>query len=87
MPNFQFGNVSSQLRCQATRPPGRLCDAERRCAVSFPAWYVVQVSPGQEDKTCALVELAARDRLKDGRPVLEECFTPRYQVERKYHGA
>ena len=55
--------------------------------MSFPAWYVVQVSPGQEDKTCALVELAARNRLKDGRPVLEECFTPRYQVERKYHGA
>lgn len=54
--------------------------------MALPAWYVVQVSAGQEDKTCALVELATQGCTCDGRPVLEECFTPRYQVERKFHG-
>ncbi len=54
--------------------------------MALPAWYVVQVSPGREDKTCALVELAAQGCMHDGRPVLEECFTPRYQAERKFHG-
>ena len=55
-------------------------------AMPLPAWYVIQVSPGQEDKTCALVELAVQGLTEGGRPVLEECFTPYYQVERKFHG-
>ena len=50
-------------------------------------WYVIQVLSGQEDKACELINLhAAGQRSKDGRPVLKECFVPRYQVERKFHG-
>ncbi len=45
-------------------------------------WYVIQVLSGQEDKACELINLhAAGQRSKDGRPVLKECFVPRYQVE------
>ncbi len=50
-------------------------------------WYVIQVLSGQEDKACELINLhAAGRRSKDGRLVLKECFVPRYQVERKFHG-
>ncbi len=50
-------------------------------------WYVIQVLSGQEDKACELINLhAAGQRSKDNRPVLKECFVPRYQVERKFHG-
>lgn len=56
------------------------------CRVSASRWYVIQVSPGQEDRTCFLIGLAADGQTAGGRPVLEECFTPRYQVERKFHG-
>ena len=50
-------------------------------------WYVIQVLSGQEDKACELINLyAGSARSHDGRMVLKECFVPRYQVERKFHG-
>lgn len=51
-------------------------------------WYVIQVLTGQEEKACDLIKLTVGDALlKDGRPLLKECFVPRYQVERKFHGS
>ncbi len=51
-------------------------------------WYVIQVFAGREDEACTLIELHAGGVMShDGRRVLKECFVPRYQVERKFHGA
>lgn len=50
-------------------------------------WYVIQVLSGREGKACGLIRLCAEGvRAEDGKPVLKECFVPRYQVERKFHG-
>ncbi|WP_080802543.1 antiterminator LoaP [Arabiibacter massiliensis] len=50
-------------------------------------WYVIQVLSGQEGKACELINSQiAGERSQDGKPVLKECFVPRYQVERKFHG-
>ena len=50
-------------------------------------WYVIQVLSGQEDKACELINLhAAGQRSKDGRPVLKECFVPRYEVQKQFRG-
>ena len=52
-----------------------------------PMWYVVQVLSGQEDKAVGLITRTVADAVDaDGRLVLKECFAPRYQVERKFHG-
>ena len=50
-------------------------------------WYVIQVKSGQERKVRDLIETAA-GKMRDGsgRPVLKECFIPRYQVEQKFKG-
>lgn len=50
-------------------------------------WYVVQVRGGREGKACELINRAASGRRDDaGKLVMKECFVPRYQVERKFHG-
>ena len=50
-------------------------------------WYVVQVLSGQEEKACELIKRhVAQAETASGRKVLKECFVPRYQVERKFHG-
>lgn len=43
-------------------------------------WYVVQVLGGKEEATCRLIE-----RIVD-QEVLQECFTPRYETQRKVRG-
>mgnify|MGYP004487666843 CR=1 FL=1 len=43
-------------------------------------WYVVQTLTGQEEHACDLI------KQKVNEDILEECFVPRYEVERKYHG-
>ena len=50
-------------------------------------WYVIQVVAGDEQKICSIInngELKAREIGLE--PALDECFVPRYQVERKFHG-
>lgn len=43
-------------------------------------WYVVQVLGGKEEATCRLIErIVSKD-------VLEECFTPRYETQKKVRG-
>ena len=50
-------------------------------------WYVVQVATGREQTVCSLIERAAHEHLKSGNgPILEECFSPTYQHERKFRG-
>ena len=54
-------------------------------------WYVIQVLSGQEQKAADLITRTvaeAQAQAGDGRPtqVLRECFVPKYQVERKFHG-
>ena len=50
-------------------------------------WYVIQVTGGREHKACDLINRAARgERDYAGKLILRECFVPRYQVERKFHG-
>ena len=43
-------------------------------------WYVVQVLGGKETAMCHLIE-----RMVD-KDILQECFTPRYEVQKKMHG-
>lgn len=59
-------------------------------------WYVVQVSTGREDQTCALIERMARelDEIRQAQsdvdgpvpPLLEECFCPRFRTRHKRMG-
>ena len=66
-------------------------------------WYVVQVTSGQEQKVCDLVNSivngretaggepqpkaeASRPHAREGK-LLEECFVPSFEAERKYRGA
>ncbi|WP_455137472.1 antiterminator LoaP [Thermophilibacter sp.] len=43
-------------------------------------WYVVQVATGKEATMCELIQRVAPEG------VLEECFTPRYQTQKKVRG-
>lgn len=43
-------------------------------------WYVVQVATGKEEAMCRLVERVADEG------TLEECFTPRYETQKKVRG-
>ncbi len=50
-------------------------------------WYVIQVASGQERKTCDLIDSSVGRALDErGRPIVKECFVPRYKVEQKYRG-
>lgn len=50
-------------------------------------WYVVQVFSGKENEVCELIKHHAGDAVTEqGKRILKECFVPRYQVERKFHG-
>lgn len=50
-------------------------------------WYVIQVFSGKENEVCELIKHHAGDVVTDeGKRILKECFVPRYQVERKFHG-
>ena len=65
-------------------------------------WYVVQVTTGQEQQVCDLVtRIAAKEGAQleapgkpaapaapagSGKPLLQECFVPTYETERKYQG-
>lgn len=50
-------------------------------------WYVIQVKSGQERKVRDLIAFVAGDlRTESGKPVLRECFVPKYQVEQKFKG-
>ena len=55
-----------------------------------PGWYVIQVQTGREEAMCQLIERTAADfdALSDidGYHLVEECFSPRFETERKYHG-
>lgn len=44
------------------------------------SWYVVQVATGREEAMCELIERVAPDG------VLEECFTPRFETQKKVRG-
>ena len=45
-------------------------------------WYVVQVLGGKEEAMCRLIE-----RMVDNKGVLQECFTPRYETQKKVRGS
>ena len=45
-------------------------------------WYVVQVLGGKEEAMCRLIE-----RMVDDKGVLQECFTPRYETQKKVRGS
>lgn len=51
-------------------------------------WYVVQVTNGREAKVCELVNRTVKQARPEGEsvPLLEECFVPCYQAERKVQG-
>lgn len=50
-------------------------------------WYVVQVTGGKEKQTCELIKSSVNARFgDDSKRVLQECFVPTYQAERKFHG-
>ena len=44
-------------------------------------WYVMQVATGREEAMCQLVERVVPPE------VLEECFCPRYEVQKKSRGS
>lgn len=45
-----------------------------------PRWYVVQVATGKEETLCGLIERVAP------KGTLEECFSPRYETQKKVKG-
>ncbi len=45
-------------------------------------WYVVQVLGGKEEAMCRLIERMVADE-----GVLQECFTPRYETQKKICGS
>ena len=49
-------------------------------ATSKVTWYVVQVQTGRERAMCELIERVAPKCL------VGECFTPRYQTQKKFDG-
>ena len=49
-------------------------------------WYVIQVTPGQERKTCDLVKASIDADSPAASRILKECFVPVYQVEQKFRG-
>ena len=49
-------------------------------ATSKVTWYVVQVQTGRERAMCELIERVAPKGL------VRECFTPRYQTQKKFQG-
>lgn len=50
-------------------------------------WYVIQVFSGREQTVCDFVTQALEGVADEaGKPVLRECFVPRYQTERKFRG-
>ena len=49
-------------------------------ATSKVTWYVVQVQTGRERAMCELIERVAPKCL------VRECFTPRYQTQKKFDG-
>lgn len=49
-------------------------------ATSKVTWYVVQVQTGRERAMCELIDRVAPKGL------VGECFTPRYQTQKKVHG-
>lgn len=50
-------------------------------------WYVIQVFSGKENEVCELIQHhAGSATTEEGKRILKECFVPRYQVERKFHG-
>lgn len=49
-------------------------------ATSKVTWYVVQVQTGRERAMCELIERLAPKSL------VGECFTPRYQTQKKFDG-
>lgn len=62
-------------------------------------WYVIQVPSGRErtlaqairrvaaeEQTAQSVELAAQGADTEQKQVLEECFSPRFQTQKKVHG-
>ena len=49
-------------------------------ATSKVTWYVVQVQTGRERAMCELIERVAPASL------VGECFTPKYQTQKKVHG-
>ena len=55
-----------------------------------PGWYVIQVQTGREEAMCQIIERTAAeaDQLSDidGYHLVEECFSPRFETERKFHG-
>lgn len=44
-------------------------------------WYVIQVATGHEEAMCRLIERVATPG------ILEECFCPRYEVQKKSRGS
>lgn len=54
-----------------------------------PGWFVVQVQTGCEAQMCRVIERACAEAdLASDRdyPLLEECFSPQFQTQMKYHG-
>lgn len=49
-------------------------------ATSKVTWYVVQIQTGRERAMCELIDRVAPKCL------VEECFTPRYQTQKKFDG-
>ena len=49
-------------------------------ATSKVTWYVVQVQTGRERAMCELIDCVAPAGL------VGECFTPKYQTQKKVHG-
>lgn len=44
-------------------------------------WYVVQVLAGTEERVCALIHRAFRPG-----EIIEECFVPRYEIQKRFRG-
>lgn len=63
--------------------------AEGVHAVGRPGWYVIQVRTGRERAAREAILRAARSADAESdrdRPLVEECFSPRYATRHKVHG-
>lgn len=49
-------------------------------------WYVAQVRTGSEREACRRIAKACKGSEADGRPLLEECFSPAVEARLKYAG-
>lgn len=69
------------MGCQPSRETETSEMTASRTGRRAARWYVVQVATGKEERLCELIERVAPEG------ALEECFSPRYETQKKVRGA